>query len=601
MQAVLHIYSRGALRVRLAGVCVCARARTCVRACVRACVRVHAPMCPRTHVFAQMSVCIAVARALTWSLCAALPAPLLCLPAPIPSPPSPILSLPPSFSGYSPVLTRAGATAGMGTLAGSTVMLLSIAWGGSLMVGRCDLVNGRAKDKTLTKGWRPGGNMRLSRHTVMDMLSETGVTTDDTTRQNAYIMVATSLLYLFPQVPAFLGEEHDPQAALMGCVACFVVLAAYCAFQVVAPELQKRKMKMAQKAYMRRQALNMAHSIAGSAGAVLIDQNGNIRDVALKALFEKFDEDRSGSIDHVELRKMAKMFLMSGPAAVQTPQQAQQAIDLFMHEMDTDNDGHITYDEMKTGLERWFRDLRTEKDAVALALRYSQQCPASSDRQSQAAVLLDPEQQLVAAAGFEEEEEEDDEEDDEEEEELTPAQIKMKAAYKMLVGTLIVALVADPMVDAVAGLSTASGIPAFFVSFVITPFASNASELVSSLNFAKGKKVKNISLTYCQVYGAVAMNNTMCLGLFLMVVYARGLAWEFSSEVTTTMVAILALVRLRPYSLNLSESPREIERERARARARERDLKTADCPRPHTLENESPNDRAYIQWLLRYL
>ena len=94
--------------------------------------------------------------------------------------------------------------------------------------------------------------MRLSRHTVMDMLSETGVTTDDTTRQNAYIMVATSLLYLFPQVPAFLGEEHDPQAALMGCVACFVVLAAYCAFQVVAPELQKRKMKMAQKAYMRQ-------------------------------------------------------------------------------------------------------------------------------------------------------------------------------------------------------------------------------------------------------------------------------------------------------------------------------------------------------------
>lgn len=30
---------------------------------------------------------------------------------------------------------------GMGTLAGSTVMLLTIAWGGSLLVGRCDLNN----------------------------------------------------------------------------------------------------------------------------------------------------------------------------------------------------------------------------------------------------------------------------------------------------------------------------------------------------------------------------------------------------------------------------------------------------------------------------
>lgn len=32
---------------------------------------------------------------------------------------------------------------GMGTLAGSTVMLLTIAWAGSLVLGRCDLVAGR--------------------------------------------------------------------------------------------------------------------------------------------------------------------------------------------------------------------------------------------------------------------------------------------------------------------------------------------------------------------------------------------------------------------------------------------------------------------------
>ena len=100
---------------------------------------------------------------------------------------------------------------------------------------------------------------------------------------------------------------------------------------------------------------------------------------------------------------------------------------------------------------------------------------------------------------------------------------------------------AHTQVDAVAAFSSASNIPAFFVSFVVTPFASNASELVSSLGFAKAKKIKNISLTFCQVYGAVAMNNTMCLGLFLLVVYARGLAWDFSAEVVTTMSSILAL------------------------------------------------------------
>ena len=44
-------------------------------------------------------------------------------------------------------------------------------------------------------------------------------------------------------------------------------------------------------------------------------------------------------------------------------------------------------------------------------------------------------------------------------------------------------------------------------------------------------QVKNISLTYSQVYGAVTMNNTMCLGLFLLVVWWRDLTWVFSSEV----------------------------------------------------------------------
>ena len=44
-----------------------------------------------------------------------------------------------------------------------------------------------------------------------------------------------------------------------------------------------------------------------------------------------------------------------------------------------------------------------------------------------------------------------------------------------------------------------SHIPPFFVAFCVTPLASNASELVSSLYFASRKHMKNISLTFCQV------------------------------------------------------------------------------------------------------
>ena len=48
-----------------------------------------------------------------------------------------------------------------------------------------------------------------------------------------------------------------------------------------------------------------------------------------------------------------------------------------------------------------------------------------------------------------------------------------------------------------------------------------------------------------QVYGAVTMNNTMCLGLFLLVIYLKGLPWEYSSEVLVT-VGVLPSPHIHP-------------------------------------------------------
>lgn len=89
----------------------------------------------------------------------------------------------------------------------------------------------------------------------------------------------------------------------------------------------------------------------------------------------------------------------------------------------------------------------------------------------------------------------------------------------------------------------------FYVSFVITPICSNASELVSSLMFAAKKTKINSSLTFSQVhcpcvyamnkgnvvfsywqlYGAATMNNTLGLGIFAALVYFRDLEWQYSA------------------------------------------------------------------------
>ena len=59
------------------------------------------------------------------------------------------------------------------------------------------------------------------------------------------------------------------------------------------------------------------------------------------------------------------------------------------------------------------------------------------------------------------------EEDEEESDEIPPTkfQIVKKAVILLIAGTLLAAVFADPLVDAVSEFSTASQIPSFFISF----------------------------------------------------------------------------------------------------------------------------------------
>eukprot|EP01095_Lingulamoeba_sp_RSL-Kostka_P014774 TRINITY_DN6575_c0_g1_i4.p1 TRINITY_DN6575_c0_g1~~TRINITY_DN6575_c0_g1_i4.p1 ORF type:complete len:251 (+),score=91.69 TRINITY_DN6575_c0_g1_i4:145-897(+) len=132
-----------------------------------------------------------------------------------------------------------------------------------------------------------------------------------------------------------------------------------------------------------------------------------------------------------------------------------------------------------------------------------------------------------------EEEDDDDDDDHDEDREITSID-KIKIAFNsvvlMLLGGATVSIFSDPMVDVIDMFADEINIPVFYVSFVITPFCSNASELISSLIFASKKRKKNASMTYSGLYGAAIMNSTMCLGIFYIIVFARGLAWTFNAE-----------------------------------------------------------------------
>merc|ERR1719408_81810 len=106
----------------------------------------------------------------------------------------------------------------------------------------------------------------------------------------------------------------------------------------------------------------------------------------------------------------------------------------------------------------------------------------------------------------------------------------MRSGQGMLVGTVLVLLFSDPMVDVLSQIGAVTGVPAFYVSFVLAPLASNASELVSSMKLASRKTQSSITQSLQTLEGAACMNNTFCLGIFMVLTYVQGLAWKFCAE-----------------------------------------------------------------------
>jgi len=143
----------------------------------------------------------------------------------------------------------------------------------------------------------------------------------------------------------------------------------------------------------------------------------------------------------------------------------------------------------------------------------------------------------------EDSEEAEEEEDEERKDEPFSVTISKSLAY-MLIGLGLVALFSDPMVDVLSKIGSFIGVPAFYISFIITPLCSNASELIASIVFASKKTVVSSSMTYSQLYGASTMNATLGLGIFYALIYFRKLAWTFSAETLSILMVTWAVCGL---------------------------------------------------------
>ena len=268
----------------------------------------------------------------------------------------------------------------------------------------------------------------------------------------------------------------------------------------------------------------------------------------LQNFFKRYDTDRDHKLDLQELSTLMKEIL---PVDVWNSPCRADKIHELMGYLDMDDCGRVTMKEFIAKAPEFIvrrfdlgddNENRIDESRLERALHKSELRGVVLNNTTGSP-------HHTAATGYgsaEIETEEDDEWDDadwEEEEYVSGedqiAAIKWRAFWMLLQGTVEVIIFSDQMVNVMTEFGKRTGIPLFYLSFVIAPIASNASEVVAAYDQAVKKTQAGITSAIMTLQGAAIMNNTFCLGIFLALVYGHGLIWEYSAE---SIVMILAQI-----------------------------------------------------------
>lgn len=467
------------------------------------------------------------------------------------------------FSGLSPDLEKAQETlsVGVGALAGSTIMLLTIPFALSIYGGRVDLLE--PDYKTANYVVKP---KLTPKRNVMHAMKSSGVAISEAIQHGGKLMALTSTPYLLIQIPAMFihGKNEDVGKAehwwsFLGFLLCVFGLFVYMRKQLkFSREGQDRDKRMAvmkkvlkagkmslsgmvaseiRKAEDEEAAFNVRNGTDNGASQYQSFQLNNVtaghhhpdfpsaKVAELLAelvgdAFRTYDTDGSGQLDQLE----TSVFFRDFHEAI-----TEEEMSALFNRYDHDKSGKIDFHEF-IGLAYSLIKAQEIKQQGELVLQTTMGDNAIRDRNHAA----------IAENAFAEVEEE---EVPHEFTDLSPSDqqnaIKKRAFLMLLTGTIMVLAFSDPMVDVFAEIGVRTGIPPFYVSFILAPLASNASEVLSTMYYAGKKTRKTITVSLTALEGAACMNNTFCLSIFMALIFFRGIAWQYTAETIAILLVQL--------------------------------------------------------------
>lgn len=377
---------------------------------------------------------------------------------------------------------------GMSILAGSAVFNLTLVWASCVALGSYDISDDSTPSTTEGDKTSPAISF-----------TGFGVITDSETCLTARIMLLSMIPFIILQLPKILNSSLGTRVPVL--ISLLVTLAffiSYCIYQIFQPWMQNRRFEYLTQKFVKNKLLR------------LLSSNGKPNVPLIKEIFKEIDKNHDGSVSANELRVLVLGIQLEADGAIHDGY-----VEKITEEFDISGDGRIEEEEFVRVLSKWLTEARNSL--------------ASNDHKplnifGEVAKRTQEEQQSLVRKRKRSPNAE------------KSLSIYLKAASLLLLGTTILAFLANPLVTAVVEFATAAKISSFFIPYVVIPLALNFRSAMSIITSARQKTQRAASLTLSQLYGGVFMNNMISLMVFLSVVYIRDLSWDVSAEVLVVMV-----------------------------------------------------------------
>ncbi|KAJ0522685.1 putative EF-hand domain pair protein CML [Helianthus annuus] len=237
---------------------------------------------------------------------------------------------------------------GVGLLAGSTILLLTLIWGTCVIIGSRKFDGESSSSSSVNSIQNPYEK-------ALSLLTETGVNTDQETSWAAKLMILSVFPFTLLLIPELFGVDSSQGYIFVIALPVSVMfLLTYFIYQVLEPSIQKRRLSYVKHEHL---VVDILKHLQEHTTEKLLTEDGSANLAAIKSFFTKIDQDGDSYISFSELKELLQDIKFR-----QLSWNKDKTMEEILKEFDKDSDCKVSMEEFVDRFTKWLDETKGAVD-----------------------------------------------------------------------------------------------------------------------------------------------------------------------------------------------------------------------------------------------